>query len=255
MKRIGMLLLIAAAVLLLPAAAAAQDGKPEIKEVISTIDELYRHDTSHTVMEMEIVTPHWSRTLELEAWSEGMDKTMIRILQPQKERGMGTLRIGNEMWNYLPKTNKVMKIPPSMMMSSWMGSDFKNNDLVKEFTFTEDYDFSYTEVDDPQPGTLYIRAVPKPDRPIVWGHVLLAVDRESYLPKWEKYYAEDGELMRVMRFGEVKEFDGIRIPAEMELVPKNKEGHKTVLRYLEAEFDQPIRGDVFSLRNLRTFRR
>jgi outer membrane lipoprotein-sorting protein len=240
---------------LLPAAAAAQDGKPDIERVITAIDELYRHDTSHTVMEMEIVTPHWSRTLKMEAWSAGMDKTMIRILQPQKERGMGTLRIGNEMWNYLPKTNKVMKIPPSMMMSSWMGSDFKNNDLVKEFTFIDDYTFSYTTVDEPEPGMLYIEAVPKPDRPIVWGKVILAVKEESFLPVWEKYYAEDGELMRVMRFDAVRSFDGTRIPAEMELVPRNKEGHKTVLRYLEAEFDEPLRGNIFSLRNLRTFRR
>jgi outer membrane lipoprotein-sorting protein len=240
---------------LLPAAAAAQDGKPDIERVITAIDELYRHDTSHTVMEMEIVTPHWSRTLKMEAWSAGMDKTMIRILQPQKERGMGTLRIGNEMWNYLPKTNKVMKIPPSMMMSSWMGSDFKNNDLVKEFTFIDDYTFSYTTVDEPEPGMLYIEAVPKPDRPIVWGKVILAVKEESFLPVWEKYYAEDGELMRVMRFDDVRSFDGTRIPAEMELVPRNKEGHKTVLRYLEAEFDEPLRGNIFSLRNLRTFRR
>jgi hypothetical protein len=184
-----------------------------------------------------------------------MERTLIRILQPQKERGMGTLRIEGEMWNYLPKTNKVMKIPPSMMMSSWMGSDFKNNDLVKQFTFAEDYRFSYTEVDDPEPDMLYIRAVPKPGRPIVWGHVLMAVERESFIPRWEKYYDEDGELMRIMRFDNVQEFDGTRIPAEMSLIPQNKEGHKTVLRYLEAEFDLTIRDSVFTLRNLRTFRR
>ncbi len=252
MKRITAVL--TACILLLPAAAAAQE-QPDIEQVVEAVDELYRHDTSHTVMEMEITTPHWSRTLKIESWSKGMNKTFLRILQPPKERGMGTLRIDGEMWNYLPKTNKVMKIPPSMMMSSWMGSDFKNNDLVKQFTFTEDYNFSYTEVEDPQEELLYIKAVPKPERPIVWGHVIMAVDRESFIPRWEKYYAEDGELMRVMRFGEVKEFDGARIPAALTLIPKNKEGHKTVLRYLEAEFDISIRDRIFTLRNLRTFRR
>lgn len=229
--------------------------RPDIQKVVNSIDEMYRHDSSHTVMEMEIHTPHWSRTLKLEAWSEGMDKTFIRILQPKKERGMGTLRIENEMWNYLPKTNKVMKIPPSMMMSSWMGSDFKNNDLVKEFTFTEDYTFEYVQPEDGQEGRLYLECTPKPGKPIVWGHVLIAVDAQTLIPEWEKYYDEHGELMRIMYFKEVESFDGKQLPSIMELVPQTKEGHKTILHYIEAEFDVPLQNRIFTLRNLRTFRR
>ena len=239
-----------------PVGAQSEEGRrPDIQKVVNSIDEMYRHDSSHTVMEMEINTPHWSRTLKLEAWSEGMDKTFIRILQPQKERGMGTLRIENEMWNYLPKTNKVMKIPPSMMMSSWMGSDFKNNDLVKEFTFTEDYTFEYVQPEDAQEGRLYLECTPKPGKPIVWGHVLIAVDVQTLIPEWEKYYDEHGELMRIMYFKEVESFDGKQLPSIMELVPQTKEGHKTILHYIEADFDVPLQNRIFTLRNLRTFRR
>lgn len=249
---------------------SAEEGgsnRPKVEEVVEAVDRLYRHNSSHTVMEMEIHTPHWSRTLKMEAWSEGMDKTFIRILEPRKERGMGTLRIDNEMWNYLPKTNKVMKIPPSMMMSSWMGSDFKNNDLVKEFTFAEDYNFSYTtasgaggapsqaEGDLSKEELLYLDCKPKAGKPIVWGKVVVAVDEQTLIPKWEKYFDEDGELMRVMYFREVETFDGKRLPSKMELVPQNKEGHKTTLHYIEAEFDPDVDETVFSLRNLRTFRR
>ncbi len=229
--------------------------RPEIEEVVDAIDRLYRHDSSHSTMEMEIQTPHWSRSLKMEAWSEGMDKTFIRILEPRKERGMGTLRVDNEMWNYLPKTNKVMKIPPSMMMSSWMGSDFKNNDLVKEFTFTEDYLFEYTEPDGAERGKLYVRCTPKAGKPIVWGHVVIAVDGETLIPEWEKYYDEHDELMRIMYYREVKTFDGKRLPSVVELVPQTKEGYSTTIRYVEAEFDINIRGNIFTLRNLRTFRR
>jgi outer membrane lipoprotein-sorting protein len=241
---------------ILPVGAQNGSGQPpKIREVVNAIDRLYRHDSSHTVMEMEIHTPHWNRTLKLEAWSEGMDKTFIRILQPQKERGMGTLRIDNEMWNYLPKTNKVMKIPPSMMMSSWMGSDFKNNDLVKEFTFAEDYSFEYVQPEDADGRLLYLRCTPKPGKPIVWGYVLVAVDRDTLIPKWEEYYDEHGQLMRIMYFKEVENFDGKQLPSIMELVPQTKEGHKTVLHYIEAEFDIRITEHIFTLRNLRTFRR
>ena len=136
-----------------------------------------------------------------------------------------------------------------------MGSDFKNNDLVKEFTFVDDYTFEYVEPDDAEAGQLYLRCTPKPGKPIVWGHVLVAVDAETLIPVWERYYDEHGELMRIMRFKEVENFDGKLLPSIMELVPQNKEGHSTKLHYIEAEFDIDITDRIFTLRNLRTFRR
>src|SRR6056297_1942824 len=114
------------------------------RNIVNKVDKLYRSESSYALMEMRIVTPHWERTLKMKTWSSGMDKTFIRIIAPKKEKGVGTLRIKNQMWNYLPKTNKVMKIPPSMMMANWMGSDFTNDDLVSEYTFIEDYNFSMT---------------------------------------------------------------------------------------------------------------
>lgn len=248
--------------------------KPAIQSVVEAVDELYRHDSSRTLMEMTIETPYWERTLKIESWSEGMDKVLFRILEPSKERGMGTLRIDNEMWNYLPKTNKVMKIPPSMMMSSWMGSDFKNNDLVKEFTFIDDYRFSYMNESDisdidkslseaaaelgekaKSAELLYVQCIPKPGKPIIWGHVVLIIDADDLIPRMELYYDEQGELMRTMRFSDVTNFGGTRLPAVMELQPETKEGHRTVIRYLEAEFNISLERNTFSLRNLRTFRR
>jgi len=226
-------------------------SKHKIEEVIEKIDELYRSDSSYALVEMEINTPHWQRTLKMKIWSQGMKKTFIRILEPKKEQGVATLRIGNEMWNYLPKTNKVMKIPPSMMMSSWMGSDFTNDDLVKEYTFLEDYQFKFAQVDDPEQDLLYIKCLPKPGRAIVWGHILTAVREKDYLPVWQKYFDEKGKLMRVMNFKDIKEFDNRTIPSVMELIPQTKEGHKTVLRYIEANFDIDIEESIFTLRNLR----
>ena len=181
-----------------------------------------------------------------------MEKTFIRILEPKKERGTATLRIGDEMWNYLPKTNKVIKIPSSMMMSSWMGSDFTNDDLVNEFTFFEDYDFEFTEVEDPKPETLYIRCTPHQGLPIVWGSTVVAVREEDSIPLWEKYYDEKGKLMRKMIFKKVKTFDDRKIPSVIELIPMNEEGHKTIVRYLEIEFNVRLDEDIFTLRNLRS---
>ncbi len=227
-------------------------GQDDAREIVRKMDELYRSSTSYTLMEMEITTPHWSRNLKITAWSKGMDQTFLRILEPQKERGMATLRLDNEMWNFLPKTNKVMKIPPSMMMGSWMGSDFTNDDLVKEYTFLDDYQFEIINYENPEPGIVYVKCTPHEDLPIVWGHIVIAVKKESHLPLWQRYYDEKGAMMREMVFKEVKTFGKRTIPAVMELIPTNKQGQKTVVRYLEAQFDIPIADETFSLRNLRT---
>jgi outer membrane lipoprotein-sorting protein len=239
--------------MLLSTAAAFSQQRPPVQEVIGQVDRLYRAESSFAVMEMEIVNPNWRRTLRMRAWSEGTDKTLIRILDPAKERGTGTLRIGTEMWNYLPKVNKTIRIPPSMMMSSWMGSDFTNDDLVKEFTFAEDYEFRYVEVDHPQADRLYIECRPKEGRPIVWDRVLLVVNAQNRLPVSEEYYDEQGKLVRTMNFSDVRSFGDRTIPSVLELVPNGKEG-KTVVRYLEAKFNIDVPADTFTTRNLRTFR-
>ncbi len=234
-----------------PSLAQTNAQENQAKNIVEKVDELYRASTSEALVEMEIITPHWQRTLKMRIWTEGTEKTFIRILEPKKERGIATLRIGTEMWNYLPKTNKVMKIPPSMMMSSWMGSDFTNDDLVKEFTFLESYNFEMATPENPEEGVLYVKCIPKEGLPIVWGHIVVAVREGNYMPLWQKYYDEKGKLMRNMIFKDVKSFGKREIPSVMELIPVTKEGHKTILRYLEARFDIQLDDDIFTLRNLR----
>lgn len=234
--------------------AAAQTTDVDVDAIIDKLDALYRSESSHATIDMDIVTPHWERTLSMEAWTEGEDRTFIRIHSPRKEAGMGTLRIDREMWNYLPKVNKVIKIPPSMMSSSWMGSDFTNDDLVNEATLREDYTVEAITVDDPQPGTIYIKATPHEGVPVVWGWYVTALDQESYLPKWEEYYDEKGDMMRRAEFSDIRTFDGRTLPTVMTMIPMSdeKKGNRTTLRYKDIDFDIDIEGDIFTLRNLRS---
>ena len=241
-------ILVLAALICFAIPCPAQD----IDEVIRKIDELYRANSSYAKLEMEIVTPHWERTLLLDSWTEDTTKTFIRILSPPKEKGLATLRLKNEMWNYLPRVNKVMKIPPSMMMSSWMGSDFTNDDLVREFTMVDDYTHRFVQPQDAKPDLLYIESIPREDLPVVWGKIVGAVTKEGYLPIWNRYYDENDQLMRVIDYKEVKRMGGRLIPSVMELIPQDKDGQKTVLRYLSAEFNISHPEEIFSLRNLRS---
>ena len=228
----------------------ADEHVPDVETVVKKIDQLYRSETSHAEMEMHIVTPHWERTLAMTVWTQGMSKTFIRITAPKKEQGVATLRIGNEMWNYLPKTNKVMKIPPSMMMGSWMGSDFTNDDLVRESSMLDDYTYQYVTPEDAASDHLYVQLIPKEDSPIVWGKIVAAVQSDGYIPVWQRFYDEKGNLMRVMNFKEIKTFGDKIAPSVMEMIPQNKEGHKTVVRWMNATFDSDIDDKIFTRRNL-----
>lgn len=231
------------------AQAAGAGEALDAREVVRRVDRLYRSETSYAEMEMEIHTPHWTRTLRMKMWTEGMDKTFIYILSPKKEAGTATLRVEREMWNYFPRINKVIKVPPSMMMASWMGSDFTNDDLVKESTLVEDYDPVF---ETPEREDVYeIALTPGEETATVWGKIVATVRKADLIPVEEVFFDEQGNRMRVMTFRDIREFDGRKMPAEVEMVPLNKEGHRTVIRYLDARFDQPLEKDVFTLRNLR----
>jgi outer membrane lipoprotein-sorting protein len=254
MNKNNMILIIIVFLLILAGGATAGPAQedPRARELARKIDDLYRSDSSYAQIEMEVVTPDWRRTLVMKGWTMGQTKTLIRILEPKKEAGVGTLRLGNEMWNYLPKTDKVIKVPPSMMMSSWMGSDFSNDDLVKEFTFVDDFLFRIMTPPEAEKGFLYLECRPKPGVPVVWDKIVIAVDETATLPVWQKFYDEKAKVARIMTYSEVKTFGRRTIPTVMAMVPQTKEGYKTILRYKDIQFDLALKDDIFSLRALQS---
>ncbi len=221
-------------------------------EIVQKYDKLYKSESSESKIQMDIVTPHYERTLTARVWTKGMERMLVRILEPAKERGVGTLKIENDMWNYLPKTNKVIKIPPSMMMSSWMGSDFTNDDLVREYTLGSDYIVELIHPDTAADSLYYLSAEPKPGRPIIWDKLVFAVRKGDYLPVWRKMYNESGEVVRVFHFRDYKTFDDRTVPSVIELVPRDEDGSRTVLRYLSLDYEVTLKEDIFTLRNLRS---
>ncbi|UCE79728.1 MAG: outer membrane lipoprotein-sorting protein [Nitrospiraceae bacterium] len=228
----------------------AQENILDVETIVDKVDKLYRSRTSQGQLEMTIVSENWTRTLKMEVWTEGLDSTFIHISYPRKDAGIATLRIKNEMWNYFPKINKVMKVPPSMMMSSWMGSDFTNDDLVKESSMKKDYVYRLIHPEDAEPSNYYIELIPKKDIPIVWDRIHLVVRKKDYIPVLQVYFDEKGRKMREMVFSEIKTFSGREIPSVLEMTPLNKPGKKTVIIYRDIKFDIKLEKDVFTLRNL-----
>lgn len=240
---LGLLLSCTAA---LPASATEQS---EVIALLERVDDLLRGDSSRGTMTMRVKTRRFERTLTMEIWSKGTERSLIRITAPAKEKGMATLKVEDQIWNYLPKVDRTIKVPGSMMSGAWMGSHFSNNDLVREVRFSEDYDCVFEDSEDEE--QWLIACVPHEDTPVVWGKVELAIDRSDELPRAARYYDERGELARTMTYGDVRDFGGRSLPARMRVVPADEPDEFTEMVYENLELDVDVPDRVFSLQSLK----
>jgi outer membrane lipoprotein-sorting protein len=225
--------------------------EPTIEQLLDATDDVTRGESSKSVIRMYVKTDRYERTMKMESWSQGTEKTLIRILEPSRDAGMSTLKVGDNIWNYLPKVDRTMKVPGAMMSGSWMGSHFSNDDLVKDSRLSEDFTGSITErpAEDGS-GHYIVELVPQPNAAVVWGRIVVEVSADL-MPMEVGYYDEDGSLKRTMRFLEVLEMDGRRIPSVMELIPADKPGEVTRITYESLDFDADVSDSRFSLQSLK----
>ena len=244
------LLVASVAATTLPAPTSAQTD-PRVLEIIDEVDRLMRGESSTGRMRMEIDTENWSRTLEMRVWSLGTEYSLIRVDNPPREAGSATLKVENEVWNYLPRADRTMKLPPSMMLGAWMSSHFTNDDLVKESRIIEDYDIVISFEGDRDGEEVWeFTMTPKPEAPVIWGRIEQQIRKRDRMPTWARYYDEDGTLSRSMTFSDVAVMGGRTVPTRTVIQPADGE-ERTVVIYLELEFDVGLKEDFFSLRNLR----
>jgi len=220
-----------------------------VNQILKKVDQLFRSDSSESDMEMTIETPHWKRKLAMKIYSKGLEETFVRILSPKKDKGISTLRKGKEMWNYFPKVNKVIKVSPSLMTGSWMGSDFTNDDLVKQTTLENDYTSKLIQSSSEE--HYQIELTPKQDTVSVWGKIILIVNKKTLIPLEESYFNEKGDKIRSMYFKDVKKYGNKDMPSVIEIVSHKKQGNKTRVHYKTAVFNQAVKKNIFTLRNLK----
>lgn len=225
------------------------------RDIIERVDRVMRGDSSHGLATMEVVTEHWERQVTLELWSLGTDYSLIRVSAPAKEAGTATLMADHDIWNYLPKVDRAIKVPASMMAGSWMGSHFTNDDLVKESQLVKDYDIEIVFKGERDGVPVWqFRLTPKPEAAVVWGHVEFLVRQRDDMPLWARYYDEDGQLVRTLTYSEFQNMGGRLVPTVMDMRPEDKPGERTTVRYQELAFDIKIDRSFFSFQNLKSRR-
>ena len=221
------------------------------RDIVDRVDRLMRGNSSRGTMRMDIVTEHWSRAMEMRIWSLGTEYALIRVTAPQKDAGTATLKAGNDIWNYLPRVDRTIKLPPSLMSAAWMGSHFTNDDLVKESRIIDDYDIEIGFEGAREGIEVWeFELTPKPEAAVVWGRIVEQVRKRDLMPLWARYYDDRGELARSLRFEDFKTMGGRLVPTRMVVEPADKPGESTVITYADLEFDIPLDASFFSLRRL-----
>ena len=222
------------------------------RQIMDLVDQLMRGESSIARITMDIQTENWDRSLTLRAWSLGADHSLIRVETPQREAGTATLMADQEVWNYLPRVDRTIKVPSSMMMGSWMGSHLTNDDLVKQSRLINDYEIEVEFEGDRDGVEVWeFLLTPLPEAPVVWGKIRYAVRKDNLMPVRARYYDESDEVVRTMTFSEIRLMGSRLVPTVMTMEPADKPQETTVIRYHELDFDVDLEEDFFSLRNLR----
>ena len=241
MKKIVLLLLLSAVLF-----------ANEAEDIIRKVDHNMRGKTVYMKMTMQIKTKNHERNMGLESWSEGKRKSFVKILSPSRDRGITFLSLNGQMWQYVPKIERIIKIPPSMMLQNWMGSDITNDDVVKQSSIVDDYNAKLLSK---KGKVATIALTPKPNAAVVWGKIVTQIDTTHYTGIKDVYYDENGEKVRAFLYSGVKRFGSYYLPTVWKVKPFDKPGHLTTIRIENARYDAPIDPAYFSKSALKRFSR
>ncbi|HMU09452.1 MAG TPA: outer membrane lipoprotein-sorting protein [Ferruginibacter sp.] len=235
--------------LLLAAGLRAQTAK----EIVQKADDKMRGTTMQAEMIIKTIRPAWTREMQCRTWMKGNNLAMILIQSPAKDKGISFLKRKKEVWNWMPSLERTIKLPPSMMTQSWMGTDFTNDDLVKESSVVDDYDHSIagdTTID--SRNCYIIQMIPKPQAAVVWSKVIVCIDKTDFLELHSRFYDEDGQLINTMNCYDIKRMHDRIIPTRFEMIPADKKGQKTEMIYKNIQYNKPIDDSFFSVEKMKT---
>lgn len=224
----------------------------DAQQIVKKADEKMRGTTMQAEIIIKTIRPTWNREMHCKTWMKGNKLAMILITRPAKDKGIVYLKRKKEVWNWMPTLERHIKLPPSMMTQSWMGTDFTNDDLVKESSIVEDY--NHTIVGDTviQNRNCYIiRMIPKPSAAVVWGKVIICIDKKEFLELHSRFYDEEGTLINTMNSYDIKLMHDRVIPTRFEMIPADKRGHKTEMIYKNILYSKPLDDGFFSTEQMK----
>ena len=221
------------------------------QDIIRKAMDHYRGLTSYSEMTMVIHRPDWERSMTMQAWSEGDKHTLVRVIDPKKDAGNGTLSVDGNMWTYTPRINRVIKVPSSMMSQNWMGSDFSNKDISKDTAIIEEYDHCLMQLSEHEGHQVYvIESVPHEEAAVVWGKEVLFV-RDDWVLLQQQFWDQDNELVKTLKSLKIEDLGGRTVSTVMRMAREETPQEWTEVRTADVQFDLELPSNLFTLSNLR----
>jgi outer membrane lipoprotein-sorting protein len=236
-------------VLLLPTILPAQDAK----DIVRRADTKYNGEkSSYSEMTMTIVRPKYKRSVQFKNWALTGGDALTLVTAPAKEKGQTFLKSGNNLWSWNPTIQRLIKLPPSMMSQGWMGSDFSNDDILKESSLVKDYTHKMLKTETVNGLKCYkIELIPLEEAGVVWGKINLWISVDEYFELKSEFYDEDGYLVKTHVASKIVTLDDRRLPSVMEIIPADEPGNKTVVIITKMKFNIPIAGNFFTQQNMK----
>ena len=251
MEKVLKKLAVAVAVLVFTTPGSGQDAERDARTIVRDAVNHWRGLSSYSEMTMVIHRPDWERSMTMRAWTKGDKKSLVRVMEPKKDRGNGTLTDDNNMWTFSPKVNRVIKIPSSMMGQSWMGSDFSNKDIARSDAIIDEYDHTLLATEEVD-GVLVreIQSIPHEDAAVVWGREVLRI-RDDHVVLEHRFYDQDGQLVKTLESLEIGEMGGRTIATRQRMTKTGSSDEWTEIQMLSVDYEIDIRDSVFTQSNLR----
>ncbi|MBO6517162.1 MAG: outer membrane lipoprotein-sorting protein [Bacteroidia bacterium] len=232
--------------------AFTTDTEPTASSIIKKAEDKLRGAQTTAEIAITIQRPKWSRTMNLKTWSKGTAYSMTLVTAPARDQGTVFLKKGREVWNWIPSVERTIKLPPSMMSQSWMGTDLTNDDLVRESSMVKDFTHTLLGKDTLNGRPCYkIKSVAKEDAAVVWGKIVSWIDTKDYIQLKTRFYDEDDELVNTFTASNIRMMGGKMIASKMVILPADKKGQKTILEYKSLDFKTPISDDFFTVQNMK----
>lgn len=222
------------------------------EEIVKRLDENSRGKSVQMKITMSITAHGHTRKMKIQSFSEGKNRSFVKLLYPPKERGITFLSLNGQMWQYIPKIERIIKIPPSMMLQNWMGSDITNDDMVKQSSLLDDYDPKILKTEG---SNVTLELTPHEDAGVVWGKIVSRIDTKTYTSQKDLFYDEDGKIVREFLYEDVKKYSKYYLPTHWKIIPHNKKGNFTEIFVNEVEYDKKIPSTYFTKSALKRFSR
>ncbi len=248
-------LVLAAALLLIAVSSSTFAQTLTGKEIVQKADDKWQGTTSQSEMTMTIVRPTWKRTIKMKNWTKGRDYALTLVTFPAKEKGQTFLKRQTEMWNWSPKISRLIKLPPAMMSQGWMGSDFSNDDMLKESSIVVDYNHKIVGSETISGKDCYkLELLPREDAAVVWGKIEMWISKNDFDQLKSMYYDEEMFLVKTHVMSDIKKMHDREIPTRIEIIPEDEPGNKTIVVTTKQIFDKPMKEAFFSKQNMKRIR-